>query len=709
MPTCRPGTIALACLALLALLVVFDEQPARHGPRDAPPRRLQQEGGRGRWATGRGAKGLFRRQRRAAQEAAVAEPPAQALLTTPADVAWRLEHCAPLPQWPASRFSHDQDWVPIADGSQVAPDTLWRWEGGGRGRLLNQGSGGYLNYRGDGLVRGHGDSPPFVAAPATAKGTLFTREAVDAEPYRQDAPPCSRPPATYALRFVGGGTYLEVEASDGTANARVSECSDLALCLWDLEPQPPPNSGWLGLRSRLTGRLLRMVGKDHVPFGGWDGVAHKATPKTDARLAAERTAAASALSASARCPLKLTPAISSAAPAGWSFNGSAYAPAIRRALEPWNAGGLSATALDMVFWHELYPPQNKAEQPSLHVSYSRANGLRYVYQHRDGLPGGAPPPNSTDAAFLAMLLQVSHLVELPDIEAVAHTASLPKIPKQNPEPVLSPVANAAHADIPAPSVWAWAEAGAGAARGRCPAARTRTPRLLLSAECEGPTDGFRGPLWRWYAPHLAAALAARHPRLMHVVLRRACTGPVLPGGGMPVLEHKWDRLAEASLEAALTEAAAAAEARHAARRRGGAAALRGVTAEAVADPCEYRWVLLLDGTGPPRDLLARLRQGFTVFKQASPHREFFTPALRPWVHYVPVAENLSDLPARVRWAAANPEAAAAIARRGRALATSMHELEIACYWWQLLTAYAPLQSYAPRGGQFGRRVMQRTR
>lgn len=107
-------------------------------------------------------------------------------------------------------------------------------------------------------------------------------------------------------------------------------------------------------------------------------------------------------------------------------------------------------------------------------------------------------------------------------------------------------------------------------------------------------------------------------------------------------------------------------------------------------------MLLLDGTGPPRELLPSLRRGATVFKQASPYAEHWYARLRPWEHFVPVAENLADLPARVRWASDHPEEAAAIGARGRALAESLHELELACYWWQLLTAFAPLQSHLPR-------------
>ena len=36
-----------------------------------------------------------------------------------------LPSCVALRQWDDSHFSHDQDWVPLADGLRVQPDTLW--------------------------------------------------------------------------------------------------------------------------------------------------------------------------------------------------------------------------------------------------------------------------------------------------------------------------------------------------------------------------------------------------------------------------------------------------------------------------------------------------------------------------------------------------------------------------------------------------------
>ncbi|EOD39861.1 hypothetical protein EMIHUDRAFT_223423 [Emiliania huxleyi CCMP1516] len=95
---------------------------------------------------------------------------------------------------------NDTDWVTLADGMAVADDTLWRWAGGVEGGLVNQRTGGHINYRGEGLVRGHGDKPPFRAA-AAGRGTRLHRVPIRADAHRQDAPPCERPPATFALRF----------------------------------------------------------------------------------------------------------------------------------------------------------------------------------------------------------------------------------------------------------------------------------------------------------------------------------------------------------------------------------------------------------------------------------------------------------------------------------------------------------------------------
>ena len=116
-----------------------------------------------------------------------------------------------------------------------------------------------------------------------------------------------------------------------------------------------------------------------------------------------------------------------------------------------------------------------------------------------------------------------------------------------------------------------------------------------------------------------------------------------------------------------------------------------------ARACDYRWVLQLEGQGPPRHLARRLAQGFVVFKQESPYTEYFYALLRPWEHYVPVADSLHDLPARVAWARDHGAEAAAIAARAQLALARLHLHDIACFWWQLLSAMAPLQTHQARG------------
>ena len=67
------------------------------------------------------------------------------------------------------------------------------------------------------------------------------------------------------------------------------------------------------------------------------------------------------------------------------------------------------------------------------------------------------------------------------------------------------------------------------------------------------------------------------------------------------------------------------------------------------------------------------------------------------MHYVPVAANLADVPEKLQWARAHPEKAEAIAKAGQRFARAhLHTASISCFWWQLLTAFAELQNFAPR-------------
>jgi hypothetical protein len=57
--------------------------------------------------------------------------------------------------------------------------------------------------------------------------------------------------------------------------------------------------------------------------------------------------------------------------------------------------------------------------------------------------------------------------------------------------------------------------------------------------------------------------------------------------------------------------------------------------------------------------------GSTLLNAADPHVEFFQSQLQPWVHYVPVARDFSDLNSRLQWLGDHQVEAQKIGEAGR--------------------------------------------
>ena len=105
-------------------------------------------------------------------------------------------------------------------------------------------------------------------------------------------------------------------------------------------------------------------------------------------------------------------------------------------------------------------------------------------------------------------------------------------------------------------------------------------------------------------------------------------------------------------------------------------------------------VPLLLHTGRP---LLYIERTVRTFYDTPPH------AIQPWKHYVPIATNLHDVPTKLQWALDHPRKAEAIAAAGVSFAREhLHVHSIACYWWQLLTAFSELQDFEPRSSGFRR-------
>ena len=93
----------------------------------------------------------------------------------------------------------------------------------------------------------------------------------------------------------------------------------------------------------------------------------------------------------------------------------------------------------------------------------------------------------------------------------------------------------------------------------------------------------------------------------------------------------------------------------------------------------------------------RLLSGSLVFKQESEEVQWFYYFLKPWVHYVPVREDLSDLIENIQWAKAHDLEAKAIGENARhfALNNLMPE-HFLLYCYKALVFYASLQSFSPK-------------
>ena len=90
----------------------------------------------------------------------------------------------------------------------------------------------------------------------------------------------------------------------------------------------------------------------------------------------------------------------------------------------------------------------------------------------------------------------------------------------------------------------------------------------------------------------------------------------------------------------------------------------------VHDMVNYKFLIDIDGNANSWNFIQRLRMGCCILKVDSPWIQWFDKRLAPWVHYVPVKADLSDLHERAEWCLAHDRKAAQIAENGRRLGLS---------------------------------------
>ena len=117
----------------------------------------------------------------------------------------------------------------------------------------------------------------------------------------------------------------------------------------------------------------------------------------------------------------------------------------------------------------------------------------------------------------------------------------------------------------------------------------------------------------------------------------------------------------------------------------------------IAGHFRYRYQVLVDGfTSPWQRYFWGLYGNSVLLKQSSDLRGWFDAGVEPWVHYVPLAADLADLPDVVAWARDNDQNIWEIMSRARQFATdNLSDGQILGYLRLLLTEYAKLLPRPP--------------
>jgi hypothetical protein len=84
-----------------------------------------------------------------------------------------------------------------------------------------------------------------------------------------------------------------------------------------------------------------------------------------------------------------------------------------------------------------------------------------------------------------------------------------------------------------------------------------------------------------------------------------------------------------------------------------------------------RYTIDIDGNANAWGLFEKMLLGLCILKVGTPSSQWFYHRLAPWEHFIPVQQDLSDLPAAIEWCFANDREAAAIAEAAQRLALEL--------------------------------------
>ncbi|KAK0064285.1 protein O-glucosyltransferase 1 [Biomphalaria pfeifferi] len=116
----------------------------------------------------------------------------------------------------------------------------------------------------------------------------------------------------------------------------------------------------------------------------------------------------------------------------------------------------------------------------------------------------------------------------------------------------------------------------------------------------------------------------------------------------------------------------------------------------LEDHCKYRYLFNFRGVAASFRLKHLFLCNSTVFHVGNDWLEFFYPALKPWVHYIPVKSDLTNVRDLLLFAQQNQDVMKSLANRGRQfIIDHLHLEDVSCYWKQILLKYAELMKAKP--------------
>lgn len=114
----------------------------------------------------------------------------------------------------------------------------------------------------------------------------------------------------------------------------------------------------------------------------------------------------------------------------------------------------------------------------------------------------------------------------------------------------------------------------------------------------------------------------------------------------------------------------------------------------VQEHLQYKYQLLIDGNSCAYSRAYwQLFSNSLIFKQNSPHIQWFYKALTPYAHYIPVRSDFGDLLEKIQWAKEHDKEAQRISKNAQKFAAkNLKKSDVYFYVYVLLKEYAKIQS-----------------